>query len=339
MIVPDLGRPRRVSGPPIVFAPDLGPALKDPDVTTGHDPLMAAENDEDMAELGRLLYVATTRGADYLILSSGVDDLAKPSGPWLEMLARRFDLATGDERERGTGVGGRENKIQNPKSKINQSANLSSPSPVPRPPSPCYVKVTTEEPPVQSKPVDPRRRRDLRQIIEKAQQMGRRRPRAVSQVPRPHRARPRRPTAIFLLASDGRTSCDDDAVETAVPETEKPALGPARPWHLGPCRVGGNRFIPARRRGATCKAIGRPALTNVRRQPRRANRNDPKIHVLSPRKANRHGRGTASGGGISVGLAAGRDRAPRGAVFQGFIDCLYLDAEGRWRLVDFKPTR
>ena len=78
VIVPDVARPRRVQGPPVAFTPELGPALKDPNATTGYDLLMAAENDEEMAELARLLYVAATRAADYLILSAGVEDPDEP---------------------------------------------------------------------------------------------------------------------------------------------------------------------------------------------------------------------------------------------------------------------
>ena len=91
VIVPDIGRPRRVAGPPIGFSPQLGPVLRDEDATTGYDLLMAAENDEERKEISRLLYVATTRAADYLILSAGVDDPEKPTGPWMELLATRFD--------------------------------------------------------------------------------------------------------------------------------------------------------------------------------------------------------------------------------------------------------
>ena len=37
-----------------------------------------------------MFYVATTRAADYLILSSGVVDPALPVGEWRELLAERF---------------------------------------------------------------------------------------------------------------------------------------------------------------------------------------------------------------------------------------------------------
>ncbi len=98
VIVPDVDRPRRVVGPSVAFTPELGPSFKEPDVVTGYDLYLLAENEEDLAELDRLLYVATTRAADYLVLSAGMEKLDKPGGPWMDLLARRFDLATGAPR-------------------------------------------------------------------------------------------------------------------------------------------------------------------------------------------------------------------------------------------------
>ena len=101
VIVPDVGRPRRMAGPPVAFSPELGPVLKDENATTGYDLLMAAENDEELAELSRLLYVATTRAADYLILSAGVEDAeAKSHGP-VDGIA--CQAVRSDEREKGEG--------------------------------------------------------------------------------------------------------------------------------------------------------------------------------------------------------------------------------------------
>jgi ATP-dependent helicase/nuclease subunit A len=53
------------------------------------------EGFEEEEERIRLLYVATTRAADYLMLASGVSELDKADGPWMKLLASRFDLATG----------------------------------------------------------------------------------------------------------------------------------------------------------------------------------------------------------------------------------------------------
>jgi ATP-dependent exoDNAse (exonuclease V) beta subunit len=46
-------------------------------------------------ESTRLFYVATTRAADYLILSSAIKDPAEPSQAWTRLLAERFDLQSG----------------------------------------------------------------------------------------------------------------------------------------------------------------------------------------------------------------------------------------------------
>ncbi|WP_298868158.1 exodeoxyribonuclease V subunit beta [uncultured Gimesia sp.] len=50
-----------------------------------------AEEDETI----RLLYVAVTRAADYLILSSGLPYSRKIQSPWMKLLGRHFDLSTG----------------------------------------------------------------------------------------------------------------------------------------------------------------------------------------------------------------------------------------------------
>ena len=66
-----------------------------PGCTSGFNLFAQAEFDEEMAELGRLLYVAATRAADYLVFSSGLEGLDRSGGPWLELLRRQFDLETG----------------------------------------------------------------------------------------------------------------------------------------------------------------------------------------------------------------------------------------------------
>ena len=157
-IVPDIARPRRVMGPGIAFTPQLGPMLKDKNATTGYDFYMLAEAEEEASEIGRLLYVATTRAADYLILANGVefpeeshraDDALegaespfKSSGPWIDLLARQFHLLSG-------------------KLKRALPSGYATPE----------VRVTTTQPAIQSKPVDLRVRRDLLKIVDKAQSM------------------------------------------------------------------------------------------------------------------------------------------------------------------------
>ena len=101
VIVPDLGRPQRGPSENFHFDSTLGPLVKlpkgpdGPPPTAGYDLWRIVEKMEDAAEANRLLYVATTRAADQLILSAGTSHNGEPSGPWMHLLARRFDLATG----------------------------------------------------------------------------------------------------------------------------------------------------------------------------------------------------------------------------------------------------
>tara|TARA_R110002111_G_scaffold18931_2_gene46206 strand:+ start:17805 stop:21326 length:3522 start_codon:yes stop_codon:yes gene_type:complete len=55
----------------------------------------ALEQRADEEETVRLLYVAVTRAADYLILSAGLPYDRRYQSPWMKLLARHFDLTTG----------------------------------------------------------------------------------------------------------------------------------------------------------------------------------------------------------------------------------------------------
>jgi len=97
VVVPDLDRRTRSSDSVPVFDDQLGPlvpAAVDKAVV-GLNLYRSTQRNEDLEERKRLLYVACTRAADYLILSSSLDDLQKPKSDWLKLLADRFDLRTG----------------------------------------------------------------------------------------------------------------------------------------------------------------------------------------------------------------------------------------------------
>ena len=89
---------------------------------------------EEQAELARLFYVATTRAADYLILSAGLPQLGTATGPWMKLLQRQFPDASGDSAEE------------------RQSSHEHN----------VAVKVTTTEPPLESLPNSGHRNPDLR---------------------------------------------------------------------------------------------------------------------------------------------------------------------------------
>jgi ATP-dependent helicase/nuclease subunit A len=98
VFVPDLERKRQHNRATVAFHPELGPMVGPPyreDGASGLDLYRLVENLEDEAESKRLFYVATTRAADYLVLSAGVEDPAEPAGEWRTLLAERFDLTTG----------------------------------------------------------------------------------------------------------------------------------------------------------------------------------------------------------------------------------------------------
>ncbi len=97
VVVPDLDRRTRSSDSAPVFDEELGPLVPAAaeKVTVGLDLYRSTQQDEDLEERKRLLYVACTRAADYLILSSSIEDLDKPKSDWLRLLAQRFDLHTG----------------------------------------------------------------------------------------------------------------------------------------------------------------------------------------------------------------------------------------------------
>ena len=328
VIVPDVARPRRVAGPPIAFTPQLGPALKDPDAATGYDLLMAAENDEDMAELSRLLYVAATRAADYLILSAGVEDPKQPTGPWMEMLARRFDLVSGERRgegrgERGEGrAEGGKSEIRNPKSEI-------------------LVSVTATEPPIRSKPVDLRRRRDLLKIVEKARQMA-------------ADGQGRRPRYLAPVAADAGAGGSIPFPASAATFTrQRSASGPmrltrkARPSRTWTRRGLGTLVhavleeVDFARPGDLADLVRRLAEEHL---PAAEGGLDEPIEMLgrflaSPRAAEMAA-ATETHRELEFLLAWPPGAAsPQGRYLQGFIDCLYRGPSGPWRLVDYKTNR
>jgi ATP-dependent helicase/nuclease subunit A len=99
VVVPDLNRKPPPTDRTPVMSEQLGPlvpAQAEERVCVGWDLYQLAEKYEEQQEVLRLLYVACTRAADYLILSSSLKDPHKPTSEWLKFLGSRFDLATGD---------------------------------------------------------------------------------------------------------------------------------------------------------------------------------------------------------------------------------------------------
>ncbi len=122
VFVADLDRRLGSQPPPAVFSPVLGPLVKDAEIPSGFNLFMQTEIEEDRAETVRLFYVAATRAADYLILSAGIEEpkdeenddrnnerqkgqkTYEPKGEWMQLLARHFDLFSGEPVKAGKPV-------------------------------------------------------------------------------------------------------------------------------------------------------------------------------------------------------------------------------------------
>ncbi len=106
VIVPDVDRKPDFRAPAAALHATLGPVVKPPSdddeepATTGIDLFRTLEKRADAEERKRLFYVATTRAADYLMLSSSLAGYEpnELESDWMKLLAERFDLATGTFR-------------------------------------------------------------------------------------------------------------------------------------------------------------------------------------------------------------------------------------------------
>jgi ATP-dependent helicase/nuclease subunit A len=99
VIIPDLDRSLSFRTPPAALDRELGPLVppaddEDANAPNGMTLFKLREKHEDALERTRLLYVATTRAADHLILSSSIESFDKVRSEWMHLLADRFDIQT-----------------------------------------------------------------------------------------------------------------------------------------------------------------------------------------------------------------------------------------------------
>jgi ATP-dependent helicase/nuclease subunit A len=101
VIVADMDRPNRGPSSGAVYHREFGPLLPPPPAGPDEARHLAIEmhryieRREDEAESLRVLYVALTRAADHLILSGGLEASGRPRSQWMKLIAERFDLQTG----------------------------------------------------------------------------------------------------------------------------------------------------------------------------------------------------------------------------------------------------
>lgn len=289
------------------------------EATTGYDLMTMAENEEDLAELTRLLYVATTRAADRLILSAGVEEPGKAGGPWMQLIAKRFDLQSGSAPASAAARAG---------------SHLAT--------------VTTTEPAIQSKPVDLRQRRDLLKIVEKARQMA-----ADGQGHQSRYLGPVAPDAgarrqYSFSRLTGKLHARAVGSAPSPLDSDASAVRPLDARGLGTLVHEALADVDFARPGDVAELVRRHADEQAIDGQRD---NSEAVELVSRFLASPRAAAIATAGRVYHELefllawppdgdaASARAPQPPALYLQGFIDCLYCDADGQWRLVDYKTNR
>jgi ATP-dependent helicase/nuclease subunit A len=315
VVVPDLDRRAQPSTASVAFTPDLGPLVKTPE--GGGFALHAAmEQEEDQAERIRLLYVATTRAADYLILSGGVPEIGAARGPWTQLLGRRFDPATGRLR-----------------------APLAPGDPEPK------IQVTLSEPPLAAKPSPGPPRPSPTKLADRAVRMAKRAAARVPELlgPVPVDRGARRQYSFSRLT--GKLHAQPAGAASPEPrETEEAsALGPP----LDPLGLG-----TLVHEVLAQIELGRPddAVLLVRCfAPRHLPDADGPDGLEEPIEMVRRFLASPRAAEMAASPEVHRElefllawppggEEPEPRYLQGFVDCLYQDAAGRWVVLDYKTS-
>ncbi len=337
VVVVDVDRPRRGPTGAVAFTPQLGPMVRRPWLhgaracTSGYELFVQAELDEEMAELGRLLYVATTRAADYLILSSGLEDLDRPRGPWLELLRRQFDLETGAALAPPVG-----------------NALRGVPYSVADNPTRVLAKVIRVEPPLEQKPTGRATRHDLQKTIDKARKLASagkgQVPELLPPVPvdlaaRKHysfsRLRGTMHPRDFPRETPGPNLADDESA-SAAPALDPLGLGTLVHAVLADLISGSDDSRPA------IEALVRKhAWLHL---PDSSEQLDVPIDLIARLAASARWASLRAASCVHAEIEfllawPPGNHDPNAPFIQGFIDCLYQDRSGDWRLLDYKTNR
>jgi len=310
VVVPDLNRANRHAAKQPEFDLQLGPLVPAEDPTTigGFELYRFEQHEQDLAERQRLLYVACTRAADYLILSSGVSSLNNPTSEWMKLLAQRFDLQDGSLR-----------------------ASLPGEYAVPQ------VAVTTQRPPLKGRPASSSRGGNLEKLVRETQAL-------ISTEPGPL------PASVAPIPID-RAARRRFSFSRLTGNLTRAGLPSAEPQGFREIEV------DARGLGTLVHAVlERVDFEHPERVPELCRYLAP-LHISSQVYA------TADEAAGMIGRFLASDRAERmaasqlirrevefllpwtlpgesyqGLYLQGYIDCLYQDAEGGWHLIDYKSN-
>ncbi len=325
VFLPDIARDGRKDNRAAVWNEQLGPLVKLPlrpgseKVISGLDLHSVISEAEEQAERIRLLYVATTRAADYLALSAGtfLDELEKPTAPWLKLLSERFDLQTGACR-------------------TTLPDGYATPA----------AKITTDAPTTSRPSVASPTQGDLEQALDKAAKLSRNQ--SVPEVDDPWSrfaepvlADPSAQRRFSVSRLNGELRLKSDATAFAAGAADDDDL----PTSRGAAADLGTLVHQVL---ARVKFDGPSNVAAIVRQCAEAAGGEADEHVAPAEKMIEEFMQSDRARQIAVAKAIYRELEfllawpPHSAgrlYLQGFIDCLYQDAQGKWHLLDYKTNR
>lgn len=320
VVVPDLDRSPKFQRPPAALDPQLGPLVSQPNddgqppATVGFDLYCAREKRADAEERTRLLYVACTRAADYLILSSSLAGCDRLKSDWTQLVARRFDLESGEVQGALPPDYGR-----------------------PR------VRVTNEEPATDHRPAGRSRGPDLVKMLEKAhreasagrvgvpREVG---PVAVDVAARRQFSFSRLTGELFRLDATRPMPHDD---HTGDPGAQIDPRGLGSLVHAVLERVDPRDENPI---GTWCEQLAEEHVVENAEAAAAVARDMVERFTASARWREL-AEATATHRELEFLLAwppGAADGRGDGRYLQGYVDCLYQDTRGDWHLVDYKTN-
>ncbi|HEX5445370.1 MAG TPA: 3'-5' exonuclease, partial [Pirellulales bacterium] len=328
VIVPDLDRLPVLRPPSAALHPELGPLVQAPasdddkKTTTGMSLFAALERREELDERKRMLYVACTRAADYLILSSSLEAFDKPKSDWMKLLAERFGLENGQ-----------------------LLATLSDKWETPQ------IRLTTD-PQTDHKPSGRPRGPDLLKILDEVHQLaatsGARLSAEIAPVPVDHTAQRQfsfsrltgqliSPYSLSLWERAGERVPLFPLVATAGLSSSAP-LDPRTVGTLVHEVLSRIDFTNPTDISAWCEHLAPIHVLHNADRAAQSARDMIERFIVSPR-----GQQLATAAALHreidflLAWPPGKPK-PDGRYVQGVVDCLARDASGNWRIIDFKTN-
>lgn len=353
VVLADLERRGHEQPGSVALCDRLGPLVRWQDrdgdrAVTGFDLHNYVERLNEQQESVRLFYVACTRAADYLILSSGVDLEKWPEGAWTRLLARRFDLEQGAVRGQlppGCGAPGVRVTMSRPEAKQDGGRT---------------ARLRLEESLAEAERLASEERISIPPTV----------------LPAPVDSAARRQFSFSRLTGELKSKPPRPAAPNESAGADAQALDPIDPLGLGTLVHAALERALFTKRGAAPSRSESPA-DSPSRPPTQSRHDETASPLASPlendvpglvaRLAPRHDLSEGPetrlaielierflGSPQAAELAAARvvhrevefllgwppeSFTPGGRYLQGFIDCLYQGEDGLWRILDYKTNR